>query len=181
MRFIEKITLKNKSFKVFKINKFEVYIFKKLHLKILENTSSDFDSPYNYSELNKDLKDSGIFLVYYKNKPIAYTFVYLFKEINSFVIDFKKYSKIPKKDLFLTAELCGSGVLEEFRGLGLQSYFIKLREDYLIENKIKYSVISVHPDNIYSKRNILKNGYKFISCKSTKLKIREYFKKKIIS
>jgi len=37
MKFIESVKLKNKTFKIYKINQWEVYIFKKLHLSILKD------------------------------------------------------------------------------------------------------------------------------------------------
>lgn len=180
MKYIDKIKLKDKIFKIYKINKNEIYIFKKLHLKILENVDKRFDSPYDYNQFKKDFDNkSCVFLIYYKNKPIAYTLVYIFKNNCSFKKDFKKYCDISNKDINLTAELAGSGVLEGFRGYGLQNYFFELRYKYLKEIGFKYSVISVHPDNKYSLKNIYKNEYVLKSKVIRKTKSRLYFKKTI--
>lgn len=180
MKYIDEIKLKGKRFKVYKINKHEIYIFKKVHLEILKNTSKEFDSPYDYRDLKQNFqKESPIFLVYYKNKPIAYTLIYVFKDDCKFKKDFKKFCKISKKDIELTAELAGSGVLEGFRGLGLQSYFINLREEYLKKINFKFSVISVHPENKFSVNNIKKNNYDLVSFVKRKVKSRFYFKKNL--
>jgi hypothetical protein len=180
MKYIDSIKLNNKVFKTYKINKQEIHIFKKLHLKILEDTPKEFDYPYNYNKLKKDFDfKSAIFLTYYKNKPIAYSFVYCFKEENKFKNIFKKYCKISKKDMNLTAEFAGAGVLKSLRGNLLQDYLINLREKYLKSINYKYSVISAHPDNIYSKKNILKNNYKLVSIGKKDENIRLYFKKQI--
>ncbi|NCP72137.1 hypothetical protein GW835_01970 [archaeon] len=180
MKYIESVKLKDKLFKTYKINKSEVYIFKKLHLEILKKTPKEFDFPYDYELLKKDFDyKSAIFLTYYRDKPIAYSFVYCFKEDNKFKENFKKYCKISKKDMDLTAEFAGAGVLKKYRGHGLQDYLIKLREGYLKSINYKYSVISAHPDNLYSKKNILKNDYKLISIGKKDGNVRLYFKKEI--
>jgi ribosomal protein S18 acetylase RimI-like enzyme len=180
MKLIETIKLNNIIFKTYKINKHEVYIFKKLHLEILKDTPKQFDSPYDYKELKKDFDNkSAIFLTFNKNKPIAYSFVYCFKENNKFKKNFKKYCKISTKDIELTAEFAGAGVLKKYRGNALQDYLIKLREKYLKNINYKYSVISAHPDNIYSKKNVLKNNYKLISTGNKDGNLRLYFKKEI--
>ncbi len=180
MKYIESIKLKNKIFKTYKINKNEVYIFKKLHLSILKDTPKEFDFPYDYQKLKDDFDfKSAIFLTYYKDRPIGYSFVYCFKEDNEFKQNFLKYCKLSKKDIELTAELAGAGILEKYRGYGLQSYLIKLRENYLKDIDYKFVVISAHPDNIYSKRNIVLNNYKFVSIGKKNNFKRLYFKKEI--
>jgi ribosomal protein S18 acetylase RimI-like enzyme len=180
MKYMDSFKTKNKLFKIYKINKHEIYIFKKLHLKILEYTPKIYDFPYDYKRLKEDFdKESAIFLVYFNKRPVAFGFVYAFKNKNEFTENFRKYSKIPFKDINLTAELAGCGVLKNYRGLGLQNYLIRFRENYLKSIGFKYSVISTHPDNIYSKNNILNQNYKLISTIKTKTKTRDYFKKKI--
>lgn len=180
MKYFDSIKLKNKTFKTYRINKHEVYIFKKLHLEILKDIPKQFDSPYNYKELKKDFDNkSSVFLTFYKDKPIAYSFVYCFKEENEFKRNFKKYCEISKKNIDFTAEFAGVGVLKKYRGHGLQDYFLKLRENYLQKINYKFSVISVHPKNIYSLKNILKNNYQLISKGKKDKKVRMYFRKEI--
>ncbi len=79
MKFIEVINLKNKYFKVYKINQWEVNIFKKLHLEILNNIPLKFDYPYNYKLFKEGIRNNNdhIFIMFFKNKPMAYSYMLL--------------------------------------------------------------------------------------------------------
>ena len=101
MKFIENNRLKNKNFKVYKINSSEVYIFKKLHAEILKNTFSSFDCAYEYDRFKKDIKDKKdyIFLMYYRNKPVAFSFMSVAK-FDKFNLPYIKRYKLTKKIAF---------------------------------------------------------------------------------
>ncbi|MDD3178120.1 MAG: hypothetical protein PHR26_01245 [Candidatus ainarchaeum sp.] len=168
MKFIENIKLKNKNCKVYKINSSVVYIFKKLHLEILKNTPLSFDCAYEYSRFKEDIKNKKediknkkdyIFLMYYRNKPVAFSFMSVAKFDKFNLLYIKRY-KLTKKQLPFLYDLNGVGVLEKFRGLGIQDYFIKLRIDYAKKLGQKYFFVSINPKNMWSLKNAKKNDFR---------------------
>lgn len=161
MKHIEDVLLKDKLFKTYKINKSEVYIFKKLHTEILKNTPNIFDTPYRYNDMIDEIKNNilHLFLLYYKNKPIAYSLVIFYNKTN--IYDLKQ--QISKKiDYDKCVEFGGAGVLEKHRGYGIHNYFIKFREDFCKKKEKNIFFVSAHPKNTYSINNIKKNKYKLI-------------------
>ncbi|HUM84384.1 MAG TPA: GNAT family N-acetyltransferase [Lachnospiraceae bacterium] len=52
-------------------------------------------------------------------------------------------------------------VRKEYRGLGLQHFLMQLLEEKAAAKGYKYLCVSVSPDNIYSRRNIIGAGYEF--------------------
>jgi len=162
MKYIESVVLKNKRFKIYKINQFEVLIFKKLHLEIIKDVPKEFDSPYNYSRYKEDIKlgNDLIFLMYSGKIPIAYSRI-SFRKIDSKNTDgLVKHYGVNKKELSKVCEIDGAGVIPKFRGYGIQDYFLKFRENYVKKEHYKFLFTATHPKNKYSLRNILKNGYK---------------------
>lgn len=59
-------------------------------------------------------------------------------------------------------DLNGVGVLEKFRGLGIQDYFINLRVNYAFNLGQRYFFVSINPKNVWSLKNAKKNGFKEI-------------------
>lgn len=57
-------------------------------------------------------------------------------------------------------EIINYAVLENYRGMGLQTQMLLKVEELLKNTKYKKFVATVHPDNKYSLNNMLKNGYK---------------------
>lgn len=65
----------------------------------------------------------------------------------------------------------------DYLGNGLMMQMLEVFDEYLVSIGYKYSMTTVHPDNIYCERNILKNGLKKVSQKKFKRGIRNiYFK-----
>ncbi|GEM_PF-201465 len=182
MKYITKVKLKDKLFKIYKLEVIDVPIFKDLHQEILDTLKGEdkeFNSSYNYVRLKRNLKGKSIIYMVYCNKElIAYGFV--FSLTNKAAPYWLNNCKIDKSDRRLVAEMVGAGVLPDFRGYGLQDYLFKLREKYLKKIKYKYAVCSVHPKNIYSYNNLVKNNYVLISLGKNKYNHdRFYFKKEI--
>lgn len=161
MKYIESVVLRNKIFKTYKINQFEVPIFKKLHLKIIKDVSIEFDSPYNYFRYKEDIKSGKevIFLMYLSKNPVAYSRI-SFININKNKEELTKHYGVLKKELLKVCDIDGTGVIPKFRGYGIQDYFLKFREKYVKEEGYKFLFTSSHPKNKYSIKNIIKNGYK---------------------
>jgi len=182
MKYITKIKLKNKQFSVYRLESTDMNFFKQFHkqlLDCLQGIEKEFTGEYNYVLLKKDIQGKSILhVVYYKEKPIAYSLVYTPNRKN--ITSWLNNCKIEKKDKTKIAELAGAGVVPEFRGYGMQSYLLKLREKYLKKIKFKWGVVSVHPKNIYSLINLVKNDYSIISLSKNKHnEDRLYLKKRI--
>lgn len=68
-----------------------------------------------------------------------------------------------------------------YRGYGLQSKLISMLTDIAKEKGKEYIVATVHPDNIYSSANFIKNGYSKLN--DTPLSkygsVRDYYSKKL--
>lgn len=69
-------------------------------------------------------------------------------------------------------------VSPKFLGNGLQYQMLKELDDFSIKNNYEYAIATIHPSNIYSVVNLLKNDFKVVSQKEFKRGIRNiYFKK----
>ncbi len=53
-------------------------------------------------------------------------------------------------------------VLPEYRGNKLQYEMIKYAEKNIDRNKYKYILATVSPENVYSRTNLIKSGYRFV-------------------
>ena len=182
MKYITKVRLKNKIFKIYKLDTADIPLFKDFYSIIIDNLKGiekEFSSHYNYKRLKKDIEGkSVIYMVYYKEKPIAYSLVYIPNSKN--ISYWLENCKINNIDKYKLSEMAGAGVIPEFRGYGIQSYLFKLREKYLKKIKFKWGVSSVHPKNIYSYNNLIKNNYELVgSGKDKNNHDRLYLKKEV--
>ena len=69
-------------------------------------------------------------------------------------------------------------VSEKYRGNGLQQYMLDELEKISKKKGYKYAITTIHPDNIYSINNILKNGFEFKGFKEFKRGPRNIYLKK---
>lgn len=67
----------------------------------------------------------------------------------------------------------------KFVGNGLQYQMLKEIDNYSINNGYKYSVGTIHPDNIFSINNLLKDEFKLINTKEFARGIRNIYLKKL--
>ncbi len=184
MKFIESVILKNKEFKLYKINQFETSILKKLHSKIIKDVPLEFDSPNNYNKFKKDIrfKEEHLFLLYCKKTPVAFCGINICN-INPHpknIAYLVKHHKVKKKELDKICNIDGTGVISKYRGLGIQDYFLKFREQFAKQKGYKYLFTACHPKNNFSIKNIKKNKYKRVYLyKNHKGIDRVLFKKKI--
>lgn len=65
-------------------------------------------------------------------------------------------------------------------GNGLQYQMLKELDDYCTKLGYKYAVCTVHPDNIYSINNLLKDHFEFKNQKEFKRGVRNVYVKKFI-
>ena len=70
-------------------------------------------------------------------------------------------------------------VSDKYRGNGLQQYMLEELEIISKEKGYKYAVTTVHPDNIYSVNNTLKNNFELIGSKEFDIGLRNIYLKKL--
>ena len=70
-------------------------------------------------------------------------------------------------------------VMPEYIGNGLQYQMLKLIDKYSINLKYKYAVGTVHPDNIYSINNLIRDDFVQIEQKEFKRGIRNIYIKNL--
>lgn len=68
----------------------------------------------------------------------------------------------------------------DFIGNGLQYQMLKKIDVYSINNNYKYAVSTIHPDNIYSINNLLKDEFKQINQKEFKRGLRNVYIKNLV-
>lgn len=70
------------------------------------------------------------------------------------------YIGLGQEDLLRVAHMDSVAILPEYRGYGLQLQFIRKAEEILqAETECRILMATVHPDNIYSLRNVKELGY----------------------
>lgn len=65
----------------------------------------------------------------------------------------------------------------KYVGNGLQLKMLKELDNYSINNGCKYVIATIHPDNIYSINNLLKDNFKLINQKEFKRGLRNIYQK----
>lgn len=71
-------------------------------------------------------------------------------------------------------------VSDEYRGNGLQYQMLCALDKYLIDNGYQYAVVTVHPENVYSIKNLVKDNFELVSRKMFTRGIRYVYKKELI-
>ena len=72
-----------------------------------------------------------------------------------------------------------SFVNSKYRGYSLQSQMIKALDDYSRTLGYKYADSTIHPDNVYSTNNLIKNNFKYVGTKEFKRGIRNIYIKEL--
>ena len=67
---------------------------------------------------------------------------------------------LPESELMLVAHMDSVAILPEYRGAGLQKRLMQHAEQELAEQGYRYFMCTVHPENRYSRQNIIKQGFK---------------------
>lgn len=67
---------------------------------------------------------------------------------------------LPESELMLVAHMDSVAILPEYRGAGLQKRLMQHAEQELTEQGYRYFMCTVHPENRYSRQNIIKQGFK---------------------
>ena len=72
---------------------------------------------------------------------------------------------LPKEELKTVAHMESVAVLPEYRGYGLQYFLMQEAQKELIVRGFRYFMCTIHPDNIYSKSNAVRQGYEVVMTK----------------
>ena len=116
-------------------------------------------------------KGAKIWIYYFNEEPICSMMVIPLdkEEFLSFGVNVKYDMAIDYGPIFVNPKYFGNG---------LQYQMLQVLDQYCLANNYKYVVCTIHPNNIYSKNNLIKNDFIYISTKNFKRGIRNiYFKK----
>jgi ribosomal protein S18 acetylase RimI-like enzyme len=72
---------------------------------------------------------------------------------------------LPKEELDTVAHIESIAVLPEYRGFKLQDSLMQEAKKELALRGFRYLMCTVHPENIYSKANAVRQGYKVVMTK----------------
>lgn len=72
---------------------------------------------------------------------------------------------LPEKELSRVVHMDSAAVLPEYRGYGLQQKLMQAAEAEAFKRGYRYLMCTVHPDNHYSRNNVLKQGYHIAATK----------------
>ena len=87
---------------------------------------------------------------------------------------------LPEGELPLVAHMDSVAVLPPYRGRGLQRRLMEAAEADLREQGYRYLMCTVHPDNRYSRNNVIRQGYEAVMVKEKYGgHLREIFLKRI--
>lgn len=72
---------------------------------------------------------------------------------------------LPKEELKTVAHMESVAVLPKYRGYGLQYSLMQEAQKELVSQGFRYLMCTIHPDNIYSKANAVRQGYEVVMTK----------------
>ncbi|MGN0371350.1 MAG: GNAT family N-acetyltransferase [Enterocloster sp.] len=72
---------------------------------------------------------------------------------------------LPEEELELVAHMDSAAILPEYRGNDLQYRMMQEAERELTERGFRYLMCTVHPENHYSRGNVLQQGYQVMATK----------------
>ncbi len=72
---------------------------------------------------------------------------------------------LAREELEKVAHMESVAILPEYRGRGLQYRLMQTAEEELKNLGFRYLMCTVHPENVYSKNNVVKQGYQVVLTK----------------
>lgn len=127
---------------------------------------------FSKEDLIKMQNDNSIIWVYYlDNDPVSSMMLIpsTEKTLNKFEIDLDYKEVVDYGPMFVNPKYVGNG---------LQYQMLKELDNHCIKLGYKYAVGTIHPDNIYSITNLLKDDFKLIGTKEFTRGIRNIYLKK---
>jgi len=149
-----------------------------LYLEFIKEVKNTMDHPewlgdFTKKELLKLLNEGMIIWGYYDESNLASTsmlFPFTAKNNKDFNVEYE-----PNECMDYGVQ----AVKADHRGMSIQKVMLLELDDYCKENNIKRVFTTVHPDNIYSIRNILTHGFELINQKKFKRGDRNIYQKNL--
>lgn len=116
--------------------------------------------------------NSKIWIYYLNDEPIcSMMLIPSDKEsMNKYSLDLNYLEVVDYGPMFVNPNYIGNG---------LQYQMLKRLDEYSFELGYKYAVVTIHPDNIYSINNIIKDGFTLVSTREFTRGVRNIYLKKL--
>lgn len=127
---------------------------------------------FTREELNDCLNCGSIIWIYYHNDEPVCSMMLIpstEKSIRKFGLDLNFNDVVDYGPMFVNPK---------FVGHGLQYQMLQVIENYCIQMGYKYAAGTIHPDNIYSIRNLIKNEFQLTGTKEFTRGLRNIYLKK---
>ena len=150
------------------------------YIKFRENVKAKMEHPewlgdFTKQDLEKLLSNgSKIWIYYLDNEPVCS--MMLIPSDKKALLKFGLPSRC--QDF---ADYGPMFVKPKFVGNSLQYQMLKELDKYCLGLGYKYAVVTVHPDNVYSIRNLIKHGFNYKDTKEFTRGIRNIYLKKLIA
>lgn len=130
---------------------------------------------FTKNDLEYLLNDGAIIWVYYLDKDPVCSMMLIpstEKDLSKFEINLDYKEVVDYGPMFVNPKYVGNG---------LQYQMLKVLDEYCINNGYKYAISTVHPDNVYSINNLVKDEFKLIGQKEFSRGIRNIYLKQLFN
>lgn len=146
------------------------------YIEFRENVKTKMDYPDWLGDLSKEdlifMLENGskIWIYYLNNGPVCSMMLIPFdvKSLNNLELSLDIKDVVDYGPIMVNPKYVGNK---------LQYQMLKELDEYCLQQGFKYAVCTVHPDNIYSINNLLKDGFKLINQKDLERGIRNIYLK----
>lgn len=148
------------------------------YIEFRELVKSQMEHPewlgdFSREELIIMLKGNSKIWIYYNNDEPVCSMMFIpstDKDLKKFELDLDYKEVVDYGPMFVNPKYVGNG---------LQYQMLKVLERYCKNKQYKYVVSTVHPDNIYSINNLLKDGFVLKGTKEFKRGVRNIYLKEL--
>lgn len=164
---LKELEMKNENIDLDKYIEFREYV--KLHME-----HPEWLGDFTKEDLETMVKTNSKIWIYYLNQEEVCSMMLIpanKKALEKFEID------LDYKDVVDYGPMM---VNPKFVGHGLQYQMLQEIDKYSIDHNYKYAVGTIHPDNIYSIRNLIKDDFELVNHKEFKRGPRNIYLKKLI-
>ena len=127
---------------------------------------------FTYEDLEELLNSGSKIWIYYLEKEPVCSMMLIpatQKSLDKFDINLNYNEVVDYGPMFVNFKYVGNG---------LQYQMLKALDSYCIEKGYKYAAGTIHPDNIYSIKNLVKDDFKYLTEKKLKRGPRNIYLKK---
>ena len=148
------------------------------YIEFRESIKKNMENPEWLGDFSKE---DLIFLL--NNKSKIWMYYKDFEPVCSMMLIPSDEKSLNKAEINLDYQVVASYgpmmVNPDFVGNGLQYQMLKEIDEYSKEIGFEYAETTVHPDNIYSINNLIKDDFKLVNTKTYKRGIRNIYLKKL--